>query len=253
MIGNNSKIGNTSKNFFALINTIYAAVYDIISDTNDYYSAIKALDTANIKSVNFIYNRHQLLTLRQQPVQTINAFILQLEVLAKSCNFQAVTAEKNKSQYIWDAFISSITSSSICQHLLEKSSLSLQETYAMARPLEQVVKHSECYKNSNNTMAATINHPEAVLVVPIQKNIQQSNACFFCGNPHHSQLLFFFKKKDIGQRYAELQFTAATLCKPDASLPCHAGFGTKTKNITLMKCKIDGYIINAMVNSGKNC
>ena len=42
VISNDSEIGNTSKNFFALINTISAAVYDIISDTNDYYCAIKA-------------------------------------------------------------------------------------------------------------------------------------------------------------------------------------------------------------------
>ena len=119
------------------MNTISAAVYGIISDTNDYYSAIKALDAAYIKPVNFIYNRHQLLTLRQLPAQTIDAFILQLEVLAKSCNFQALTAEENKSQYVWDAFISGITSSSICQCLLEKSLLTLQETYTMARSLEQ--------------------------------------------------------------------------------------------------------------------
>ena len=91
VIGNDSGIGNTSKNFFALINTISAAVYDIISDTNDNYSAIKALNATYIKPVNFIYNRHQLLTLRQQPAETIDAFILQLEVLAKSCNFQVVS------------------------------------------------------------------------------------------------------------------------------------------------------------------
>ena len=39
----------------------------------------------------------------------------------------------------------------------------------MARSLEQAVKHSECYENSNNTMTATISHPEAVLVAPIRK------------------------------------------------------------------------------------
>ena len=48
VIGKDIEIGNTSKNFFAQINTISAAVYDIISDTNDYYSTIKALDTAYI-------------------------------------------------------------------------------------------------------------------------------------------------------------------------------------------------------------
>ena len=60
----------------------------------------------------------------------------------------------------------------------------------MARSLEQAVKHSECYENSNNTMAATISHPEAVHVATIRKNIQQSSACFFCGNPRHSRLLY---------------------------------------------------------------
>ena len=137
MIGNDSEIGNTCKNFLALINTISAAVYDIISDTNDYYSAIKVQDAAYIKPHYFIYNRHQLLSVRQQPAQTIDAFILQLVVLAKSCYFQAITAKENESQYIRDVFISGITSSSIRQRLIKKSSLNLQETYAMARSLEQ--------------------------------------------------------------------------------------------------------------------
>ena len=65
VIGNDGEIRNTSENSFTLINTISAAVYDIISDTNDYYSAMKALDAAYIKPVIFMYNRHQLLTLRQ--------------------------------------------------------------------------------------------------------------------------------------------------------------------------------------------
>ena len=185
--------------------------------------------------MNLIYNRHQLLTLRQQSAQTIDAFILQLKVLAKSCNFQAVTAEENKSQYIWDAFINSITSSSICQRLLEKFSLTLQETYAMARSLEQVVKHSECYENSNNTMAATISHPEAVLVAPYME--KQSCACFFCGNPCHSWLLCparnaeckKCKKKKNNRTLCRASVTAATLCEPNAPPPCLTGFGTKTE------------------------
>ena len=234
-------------------------MYKIIQNTNDYYSAIKALDAAYIKPVNFIYNRHQLLTLRQQPAQTIDAFILQLEVLAKSCNFQAVTAEENKCQYIRDAFISVITSSSIHQCLLKKSSLTLQETYSMTRSLEQVVKHSECYENNNNMMATTISHPEAVHVATIRKNIQQSSACFFCVNPCHLRLLCLLRnakckkcKKQKGHwaMVCRAPVTAATLYEPDASLPCLAGFGTKTKDISLTKCKINGYIVNAMVDSG---
>ena len=200
--------------------------------------------------MNFIYNRHQLLTLRQQPAQTIDAFILQLEVLAKSCNYQAITAEENKSQYIRDAFISGITTSSIHQCLLKKSSLTLQETYAMARSLKQAVKHSECYENGNNKMAATISHPEAVHVATIWKNIHQSQACFFCGNPSHLQLLCPTrntkckkkKKKKEGHwaKVCRASVTAATLYEPNASPLCLTGFGTKMKDITLTKCKING-------------
>ena len=166
---------------------------------------------------------------------------------------------KIKVNIYGDAFISGITSSSICQCLLEKSSLALQGMYTIARSLEQAVKRSECYENSKNTMAATISHPEAVLVAPIQKNIQQSSACFFCGNPCHSRLLYLAhnaeckkckKKKDIGLRYAELQLLLLHFTNLMLPHPCLARFGTKTKDITLTKCKINGYIINTIVDSG---
>ena len=125
----------------------------------------------------------------------------------------------------------------------------------MATSLEQVVKHSDCYGNNNNTIAATISYPEAVLVATVRKNIQQSSACFFCGNPCHSWMLCLARnaeckkckrKKDIGLKVCKASVTAATLYKPDASPhPCLAGFGTKTKDITLTKCKINGYMVDS--------
>ena len=53
------------------------------------------------------------------------------------------------------------------------------------------------------------------------------------------------KKKDIGLRLLLLYFTNLTLPQP-ASLDSEQ----KMKDITLTKCKINGYIINAMVDSG---
>ena len=122
-------------------------MFEIVSDTENFDVAIQALDNAYIKPTNIVYNRHQLITCKQEPMQSIDTYMQQLERIAKSCNFQAVTAEENKQQYIRDAFINGINSPFIRQRLLERSTLSLEDTYRQARTLEQAQKQSAPYDN----------------------------------------------------------------------------------------------------------
>ena len=52
---------------------------------------------------------------KQEPIQTIDSFMQSLEQISKTCNFEAVTAEQNRKQYLRDAFINGISSAHIRQ------------------------------------------------------------------------------------------------------------------------------------------
>ena len=109
--GNNDNQTNINrKKLFALISTVSADVFDIVSDTDNFDTAIQALDNAYIKPMNIVYNRHQLITCKQDPTQTIDNYMQELERISKTCNFEAVTAEQSKQQYVSDAFINGINS-----------------------------------------------------------------------------------------------------------------------------------------------
>jgi hypothetical protein len=47
-----------------------------------------------------VYNRHKLITCKQDSSQSIDRFKQGLQRLSKTCKFQAVTAEENKQQYV---------------------------------------------------------------------------------------------------------------------------------------------------------
>lgn len=74
---------------------------------------MEMLQNAFIKPVSEIYNRHSLITCKQDPHQPIDNFMQNLERIAKTCNFQAVTAIENKNQYVREAFINGLNSSII--------------------------------------------------------------------------------------------------------------------------------------------
>ena len=115
---------------------------------------------------------------------------------AKTCNFEAVTAEQYKNQYIRDAFISGITSSHIRQRLLENNTLSLDEAFQQARALEQAQTQSVSYENSIN---AAINTEDRLVAASNNYNNKNNTLskkasptsswkkegkkeiCFFCG------------------------------------------------------------------------
>jgi len=108
------------KRMYALFNNISAElIFELVSECNEYDSAIQVLDTAYIKPTSVVYNRHKLITCKQDSSQSIDRFKKKLQRLAKTCKFQAVSAEENKQQYIRDAFINGISSPHIRQRLLE--------------------------------------------------------------------------------------------------------------------------------------
>ena len=141
----NATAANERKRWHALINCVSASIYELISDCTTYASAIATLDAAYIRPTSVVYNRHQIITLKQDPGQTIDAYLQNLNRISKLCNFEAVTAEQNRQQYVRDAFINGISSATIRQRLLENvGELTLDQACTHARALEQAQNQSAC-------------------------------------------------------------------------------------------------------------
>ncbi|XP_066910469.1 uncharacterized protein [Clytia hemisphaerica] len=188
------------KKLFALFNNISADIFDIVSEAANYDNAIQLLDAAYIKPASVVYNRHKLITCKQGPSQTIDTFKQELQRLSKNCNFQQITAEEYRQQYVRDAFINGISSAHIRQRLLENiGELSLDDAFAQARALEQAQSQSAAYENS--TIAALPIGEEASLgAINRNKNSFSDNSdttkqnqlkskelCYFCGNSRHAR------------------------------------------------------------------
>ena len=102
-----------------LINFISPEIFEYISDCSDYDSALETIKNVYIKPPNTIFARHLLATCRQQNSETFDEYIQALKILAKDCNFRAVTATQYQDEAIRDAFINGINSNEIRQRLLE--------------------------------------------------------------------------------------------------------------------------------------
>ena len=191
------------KKRYGLFNNISADIYELDSECDTYDNAIAVLDAAYIKPTNTIYNRHKLITTKQEPSKSIDAFKQELQRVAKICNFRDVTAEENKNQYIRDAFINGLSSSSIRQRLLENmGELSLDDAFNQARALEQAQSHSVAY-DINGTATPVAALPPAVTPA-VEEEIaatgkpsfkrkshyrkRDRNSCWNCGGPIHQRV-----------------------------------------------------------------
>ena len=79
-----------------------------------------------------------------------------LEKLGKHCEFKEVTGEQYRQEYVRDAFINGLSSSSIRQRILENNDITLPEAFKQARTLESAEKHSADYA-SQEPLASLIN------------------------------------------------------------------------------------------------
>ena len=112
-------------------------VYEIISECPNYESAIQVLQSVYIKPPNEVYAQHLLATLKQQPGEDFDKYLLlALKVLTKECNFKHLSAIEYYDEYIRGAFITGTNSHGISQRLLENSTISLDEMFLKTRTLE---------------------------------------------------------------------------------------------------------------------
>ena len=195
-------LAHNQKKFYALVNNVSAEVYELVSETTNLTEAIAALDAAYIRPRSVVYNRHKLITLKQEAGQSIDDFKQQLERIAKTCEFQAVTAQENRNNYMCEAFVSGISAPYIRQRLLEHvGDLTLDAAYATARSLEQAQTQSATYESGVVAAAANVAAvPDADSIAAMRNNSNNNSnirsnseresgndeACWFCGDtPRH--------------------------------------------------------------------
>lgn len=180
-----------------LINYLSPSVYDYISDCEEYSNAITILKKLYLKPVNEIFARHKLKIRRQEPGENIDTYVESLKCLSRDCNFKAVSADLNRSEYIRDAFIDGLLASHIRQRLLENYTLTLDEAVSQARALE-LAQHQSMQYQSGSVNSITPNSkddkdsdkhesrsfsPEEVVVSAVNQQ------CFFCGYRKHSRVV----------------------------------------------------------------
>ena len=194
-----------------LINYVSPEVYEYIAECTTYDSAITTLESLYIRPKNEVFARHMLATRKQEAGETLDQYLLNLQLLSKDCNFKACSAEVARDDSIRDAFINGLMSGHIRQRLLENKTLDLQTAVDKARALETAQKHSESYNQSsyelNEFNAATSLPTERQTYQPQHEQLTAAAAspryvaprgtptsqttgkrCFFCGQARHPRI-----------------------------------------------------------------
>ena len=130
-----------SNNLKILINHISPSVYEFISEETSFQAAIDTLKRIFEKPQNVVFARHVLSIRKQQPGESVEEYLQALRSLSKDCNFQAVDANNHRDQFVRDAFIAGLQSSSIRQRLLENNITGLNDIFSQARSLEHAQKN----------------------------------------------------------------------------------------------------------------
>ena len=175
-----------------LINYVSPRIFSLIAATENYDRSIEILENQFVKPKNEVYSRHKLATRNQSATETVDEFLQALKTLSVDCNFQAVTADQHRQQYIRDAFVRGLRSDWIRQRLLESRDLDLDAAFDRARALEAASEHSKSY-NSAETENTSFN------AAVVKKSQGATNSfkgfsktpnelkCYFCGNDKHSR------------------------------------------------------------------
>ena len=169
--------------FEVLINFVSPAVFEYISDCNNYDNAMQTLEALFVSPKNEIFARHILATRLQQSGETLVEYINVLKLLAKDCHFKPVTAEIYRQELIRDAFINGIQSQHIQQRLLENITLTLEAAFTQARSLELAQKTSDSYNTAPILLNAAQLEDKNETVI----NAMPKAKCFFCGGNRHNR------------------------------------------------------------------
>lgn len=182
-----------------LTNYVAPQVFEYIAECKTYDGAIDTLHKLYVKPKNEIYARHVLATRRQETGETLDQYLQALNLLAKDCNFKAVTGAEARDEYVRDAFINGLSSPAIRQRLLENKTLDLQSAYEQAIGLEMAQKHSASYLQPAYSVNAVTQEPIKLEKesIPDTSGIKDTTAntacaaapslvkCYFCEFKRH--------------------------------------------------------------------
>ena len=96
-----------------LINYVSPSIFEFITECENYDTAMNTLETLFIVPRNEIFARHLLATRQQQSGETLDVYLNSLKLLAKDCQFKAVSAEVYRQEMIRDAFINGLDAQNI--------------------------------------------------------------------------------------------------------------------------------------------
>ncbi|XP_045127721.1 uncharacterized protein LOC123514139 [Portunus trituberculatus] len=254
-----------------LVNHVSPSVYNHISDCQSYTDAVEVLKAIYVKPTNVIFARHQLATRKQVSGESIDQFLRSLKLLSKDCRFKAVTSDTYTQESIRDAFITGLQSPMIRQRLLEKDSLTLDESVQLARSLDSAQRNAETYVTptslGNLSSASSISAPpKRSDMDPQAERAEETSAaasksmCYFCGNPRHPRqrcparnvdCFKCGKKGHFGKAckapkttYSRNEVAASTICASGLPDPPHR---------TTMNVRVNGVSLTALVDSGIMC
>ncbi|XP_063876904.1 uncharacterized protein LOC135109455 [Scylla paramamosain] len=141
-----SSLGNRAPDKLILLkNYLSSSVFNHIKDCSKYEEAIEVLESLYVKPVNEVLARHQLATRKKQSNESTDQFLQALKLMSIGCMFKVVSASVYAQEAIRDTFISGLSSSTICQRLPEKHTLTLNEAVLYARSLELAQRSTNCY------------------------------------------------------------------------------------------------------------
>ena len=119
--------------------------FSFIRDSVSYDAAILLLKAQYVKRPNVIFARHLLAIRKQLPGESNAEFLRALRLLARACNFQAVSAVDHADGMIRDSYVAGLRSPYIRQRLLETADLTLQRAVELADSLDVAIHDSAAY------------------------------------------------------------------------------------------------------------
>lgn len=178
------KLSDDSEKLNVLINFVSPRIFENISDSNTFVDAMNTLEGLYVKRTNDVLARYLLSTRKQHKGESLDEYLRSLQLLAKDCNFQSVTATEYRSEAIRDSFIRGLLSTSIRQRLLETCTLDLTTMVTQARALESAQLNSEYFCQSNN---ADVSDSDKSIqgAYSFSARTEQAPRCFFCGYSKH--------------------------------------------------------------------
>jgi hypothetical protein len=79
-----------------LTNLVTSPVYTHNSECKTFDEEVEVLKRLYCKPVNEVFARHKFLTRKQNPGENIDQFLEELRKISKECNFNPVSAERNR-------------------------------------------------------------------------------------------------------------------------------------------------------------